>query len=154
MSGIGSLKFAQDRVAEYAQEVLAAHDEAMECRECETLLQLGIDAFNWLMLVDRQVREGMFQYGVAFDPGVDSAIKQLCRAWLKAGDAAEKRVEVHLARGFQVENLPTFRECCAEMAAIVESFDDAPAMSLPPAMIDLRDGAVREHHDGQTSEFI
>ena len=153
MSDVESMRFARSRVQEFTDEVMNAHQHAMECRDCEMLLQLGVDAFHWLILVDHRLREDMFRYGTAFDPAVQIALETLCRAWLKPCVEAEKRIAIQLERGYTIGNLSIFRECCAEMVALVEAFEGGDE-AIPPTLSELRDEALREHRNGETADFI
>lgn len=40
-------------------DVMMAHHEAMECHDCEALVQLGIDAFDWVMRADSDIRQSL-----------------------------------------------------------------------------------------------
>ena len=153
MSDVESMRFARSRVQEFSDEVMNAHQHAMECRDCEMLLQLGIDAFHWLILVDHRLREDMFRHGMAFDPQVQVAIETLCRAWIRPCVEAEKQIAIQLERGYTISNLSIFRECREEMVGLVEAIEDGDEV-FPPALSELRDEALREHRNGETADFV
>ena len=53
----GGLAFrnARNHVRDFAfegEELMAKHSQAMECRDCEAFLQMGIDAFHWILRAD------------------------------------------------------------------------------------------------------
>jgi hypothetical protein len=154
-----ALKTARSHVDSFQGEsrrVMSAHREAMDCRDCEAFLQLGIDAFDWIMRVDQGYRTAVFEGHTEYSSDVDQAIRTLCEAWLPSAIPAEKWVELQLARGYTLANLDRFRQCHREMAAIVRAFaeQDSGATLFPTAIAALSDEAAQEHLDGQTAEFI
>jgi hypothetical protein len=153
-----TFKYASEHVARYRDEddrIMSEHREALECMDCEAYLQLGIDAFNWIMKADAVWRDGVYNGRYEFDPAMESALQAMCRSWLKPCGNAEKWIAIQEKRGYTLSNLETFRRCCEEMKAIVASFD-APAAGqvVTDPLILLRDEALKEHRDGQTAEFI
>ena len=152
-----ALRTAQTFVNSYAHEddVVQQHSEAMDCRDCEAFLQLGIDAFNWVIRADQVTRQVMFSGDSDFVPDdVEAAIRALCKLWLKPCDRANQWVAVQHSRGFKVDNLDAFRNCCVEMRAIVKAQETEGNEDLPAKMAILRDQAIEEHRNGQTAEFI
>lgn len=152
-----TLKYARQHVAHYREEhkLMADHREAMDCFDCEAYLQLGIDAFHWLVKADAVIRRAIYRGVYEHDPEVDAALQDLFRGWLEPCGNAEKWVAVPEKRGYTVSNLDEFRNCCEEVRAIVKSFDETEKdwiMSEP--LITLRNQAMQEHQDGQTAEFV
>jgi hypothetical protein len=148
---------AQKHVQSYSQEsqdVMARHAEAMDCRNCEAFLQMGIDAFEWLMRADRAFRMAVYRGEKEYDPENEKSLRNLCKNWLGPCDVAEQWIETQLTRGYEIDNLVEFRECVRQMSAIVEANDETDNMSLPKQIAVFRDSAVDEHHNGQTAEFI
>jgi hypothetical protein len=149
-----ALRLARQKVDSYTgevDEVLRRHYEAMDCVDCEAYLQLGIDAFRWLVWADEAIRRGVYAGKAEYDSSVDGALRSLLVAWLQPRDFAEKWIEVQRTRGFEVDNADEFRRCCEEVQAIVRSFEDR---SLPEAMARLRDRALADYRDGKTTEFL
>jgi hypothetical protein len=141
-----ALRTAKTLVESYSREdgVIEEHKQAMDCRDCETYLQLGIDAFDWLIRADQIARKAIFSGSTAIDPDqVEAEIGRLCRTWLDSGDRANAWIALQQSRGFAVENLDRFRECHAEMRAIVDS-QGTKDETLPEAMAALRDQAIEE----------
>jgi len=152
-----TLRTAEKYVENYNREsadLLAAHREAMDCRDCEVFLELGIDAFRWVILADAAIRGAVAEGKLEFTPEIDAAIKHLCERWLVPCKYAEEWIAIQQARGYQIDNLDRFRECCGEMRAIVEAQAPRNRESLPAAVAELRDQAIREHRSGQTAEFV
>jgi hypothetical protein len=153
-----TFKYARQHVAHYREEddkLIAAHREAMDCFDCEAYLQLGIDAFNWLVKADAVIRRAIYRGVYEYDPDVEAALQELFRGWLEPCPNAEKWIMLQEQRGYTVSNVNEFRNCCEEVKAIVKSFDETEndrVMSEP--LIRLRDQAVQEHQDGQTAEFV
>jgi hypothetical protein len=157
--GTDTLDFrtAQKHVANYKQEsklLMQAQQEAMDCRDCEAFLQLGIDAFRWIIRADRVVRSAFYNGVAEYDHGLDGQIAVLCREWLTPCEYAEMWIAKQLERRYQISNLAEFHKCCEEMRAIVEAQGHSDGEPLPPSMIELRDKAIDEHLNGQTSEFV
>jgi hypothetical protein len=148
---------AQKHVLNYQREssdLMEAHQEAMDCRDCEAFLQLGIEAFRWIIRADRVSRNAVYNGVLQYDPDFDDKIAALCREWLTPCEFAEKWIAKQLERGYQIENLDEFRKCCEEMQAIVEAQGQSDGEPLPTAIIELRDQAIDDHRNGKTSAFI
>jgi hypothetical protein len=146
---------ARERVVGYTQQAdqMAAQQEAMDCFDCEAFLQIGIDAFDWLLRADRVTRLALYNGKAEYDPELDEAFQSLCRAWLTPGVRAAQWIKAQQDRGFPIENSQRFLKCCEEMKAIVD-FNSRSAENLPDAMAALRDMAIQEERNGQTLDFF
>ena len=145
---------AEKLVQAYAREWRdwEAHGEtALVDPNAEALLQMGIDAFEWLLRADRVMREAIYEKRAQFEPEFEQALESLCTDWLATAQRAEARI-LH-ASGQQVENLPRFRQCVQEMQAVVEASRSA-SETLPEGLAKLRDAAADEQRHGKTAEFI
>ncbi len=154
MSDLLAFRFAREHVDAFESEsddLMKHHRAAMECRDCEAILQLGIDAFQWLVRADETIRAAIFSEAAEQDDEIDVATNQLFRGWLVSSERIRVLITMTLERGYVPDNLEEFRRCQAEVAAIVRSLDSA---ELTRPMCDLRDAALREHADGETSEFL
>ncbi|HEY5315832.1 MAG TPA: hypothetical protein VIK18_25105 [Pirellulales bacterium] len=152
-----ALRTATTFVNSYTREdeLIEKHAQAMKCRDCEAFLQLGIDAFNWIIRADQITRQAIYEGTAEFDhPSIENAVRQLCHAWLRPCGRAEAWVAVQHSRNFRVDNLEAFRACCKEMQAIVKAQELGDGEELPPVLIDLCSKAIAEHVNGQTAEFI
>ncbi len=102
-------------------------DKAMECLDCEAVLQLGIDALRWLDRADLHIRKVIETGQVEFDEQVDTVIKDLYEAWLAPCEMVNQWIDVQIARSFTLNNLDEFRECESEVRAVVVALkNDVP----------------------------
>jgi len=145
-------------VQSYSKEsadLMDRHAEAMDCWNCEAFLQMGIDAFHWLMRADRTARMAIYRGEKEHDPAFENSLNQLCAGWLTVSHFAEQWIEKQLTLGYEIDNLEEFRDCVDEMKAIVESSKPGSSdLPLPGPIALLRDTAIDEHHNGETSEFV
>lgn len=150
-----TLQFARKHVEHYTDtddKLVLASRAAMDCYDCEAFLQLGIDAFEWLMRADLVVRKAIFNETYEYDPKLEEALEALCISWTKPCEDALAWVSIQRSRGFEVSNLDKFMECCEEMKAIVESFTEES--EVPQSIVVLEKQAIQDHRDGQTAEFF
>lgn len=151
-----TLRTARQRVRDYQSEsddLVARRPEAIEGRDVEALLQLGIDAFRWLIRADAEIRAAVFSGALPHDEAREAALGALCKAWLAPCEFAERWVAAEVQRGRAVDNLAEFRKCREEMQAIV-AFQEGGSDELPPALAELGDRAATEHRHGETAEFV
>jgi hypothetical protein len=149
-----ALRTARSRVRDYqdqSTDLMKKHAEAMDCRDCEAFLQLGIDAFHWLARADEMIRVNVFTSSQEYAPELDMAIATLYAEWLRPCDHAEAWIARQEERRFRVDNLDEFRRCCSEVRAIVEANEGVLANE---AMVELRDQAVDMQVKGETLEFF
>ena len=126
------------------------HAEAIDCRDCEDLLQLGIDAFKWLGRADRVIRSAVYRGLAEYDPSLDVALAALYAEWLKPCTFAEGWIAQQEQRGFRVDNLAEFpSSCCEEVRAIVEAHEGTLEND---ALVELRNNAIDAHRRGETLE--
>jgi hypothetical protein len=148
---------AQEHIRAFAGEgegFMDHHYEAMDCRDCEAFLQMGIDAFEWLIRADIVFRAAAayadFDYGTEWM----ERFKRLAKTWLRPCDRAEEWIKVQLNKGYSLDNLEQFRKCKDEMLAIVKFNERSGSEELPEALIPLRDSALEELDNGQAAEFV
>lgn len=134
-----ALRTAQLHVSNYEAEsaLMAAHQETLECLDCEAFLELGIDAFNWLLKATKVVRTVALREESDSIERAEASLRTSRKAWLGPCDLAEKWATVQLERGFSIENLEQFRNCVLIMRQIVADDDrrDAVAMRVPTAEV-------------------
>ena len=104
----------------------------MDCRDCEAFLQMGIDAFHWILRADTALRTADVDGKIAYTAELEQSLESLAKAWLKPCDLAERLIKLQQERNFEPGNLGEFRECCKEMRAIVEFNESWQNESLPP----------------------
>lgn len=106
-----------------ADDFLQEHHEAIECLNCESYLQLGIEAFRWLRRADAAVTTFARQGKLTPTIAIDAAIESLYRGWLVPCAFADRWIDTQASRGFQLKNLTAFRECETEARSIVHEID-------------------------------
>ncbi len=129
-------------------ELMARSQEALERLECESFLQLGIDAFHWLIRADEQYRKAVFADDVQYDPAFDASFDALCILWLKSSGFAESWVTAQERRGLTPANLAEFRECVRQAQSIIAENDEVSG-----EMAVLRDKALEAYEAGETDEW-
>lgn len=157
------VRTAKSRVHEYEQyghehesdNLLVRCAEANECRDLEDFLKLGIDAYDWIERADLWLRGAVASGALPSDEenSVIAAIDTLCRGWLRPCNFARAWIARIQGKGFKIDNVDRFHECCRQMESIVDSLaEDAHVMS--DALIDMETAALKEHRNGETAEFF
>jgi hypothetical protein len=153
-SEFASREIARGQLAEY-DRILADHAEAEDCETCESYLELGVQVFHWIIKADQEYRRELYQDSSTHNEAVEQELESLIRRWHARSQSMLSWAQRHLSRGFQLAHLDEFRQCAEEAAAIVDSFDDASGNQVMPApLILLRDQALTDHQNGETSEFV
>ena len=147
------LRSARRHVHNFADEseILREHSQSLDHSDCEAFLQLGIDAFQWLVRADETIRSGVYAGTTTHDPMADKALENLFRAWLVPCQLASTWIEERVQQGDRLRNLEQFRNCQRQVEAIVRSLDSD---ELTDGMRKLRDAAVTEHLHDETAEFV
>jgi hypothetical protein len=127
------------------------HRKAMESVNCEAFLQLFIDAFHWVTRADEAMREAVYEDIASYDSEAEQIVVDLFQAWLKPCDYAEQWIQFELTQGNSFDNHEEFRQCTAEVRAIVTANE---SNHMPEAMIRLQEKAATEQRNGKTTEFI
>jgi hypothetical protein len=149
-----SRTIARGQLAEY-DRILADHAEAEDCGRCETYMELGVQVFQWILRADQDYRRELYANPKVHSEAVEKELETLARGWLAHGKGLIAWAERNAARGFQVKHLEDFRRSFEEATAIVESLDDTDAShQMTEPLILLRDQALLEHRNGETSEFV
>lgn len=118
-----ALKIAHRRVHAYADEsdeLMQRHAEAMECRNCEAFLKMGIDAFKWVRRAEETIREADYEGISELTPEVQKALDLLYTAWMNPCEFAERWILSLANRGYVPENLEKFRNACEEAEGTIE----------------------------------
>jgi hypothetical protein len=114
------LKIAAEAIAEYHDELLAEHADAMERFDCQTHLQHGIDAFRWLASAEHTIREAIYRGLLENSPQLQELIESLYRRWLDPCVTAEQWIERQVEKQYTLDNLAEFRDCCEKVRAWIE----------------------------------
>ncbi|MGW8256122.1 MAG: hypothetical protein ACWGMZ_01420 [Thermoguttaceae bacterium] len=129
MSNIGirangiAMEAAMREVAAYSNqsvEIMQQHNLAMECRDCEDFLQLGIEAFNWIQRSWQNYQQRIFDGQASHDPQVEKRFTELYRHWLETGDKVGQWIRIQTGRGYYPDNLDEFKKYCEEVRDILE----------------------------------
>lgn len=149
-----SQTIARGQLAEY-DRILAEHAEAEDCGRCESFMELGIQVFQWILKADQDYRRELYANPKVHSEAVEQELESLVRGWLAHGAGLIDWAERNAVRGFQVKHIGEFRRSFEEATAIVASFDETAAdRRMTEPLIVLRDEALIEHRNGETSEFV
>lgn len=149
-----SRTIARGQLAEY-DRVMTAHTEAEDCGMCEAFMELGIQVFHWIIKADHDYRRELYEHPEHHSEAAEKELESLMRGWQSRCQGVFDWAERNAARGFQVTHLEEFRRCEEEATAIVESFDETEGdRVMTEPLIILRDQALLEHQNGETSEFV
>jgi hypothetical protein len=138
-----------------SDRILANDAEAEDCATCESYRELGVQVFHWIIKADQDYRRELYRDPATHSEAVERELEALMRRWHARSQAMLTWADRQIARGFQLAHLDDFRHCAEEAAAIVKSFDDTSGthVMLPPLIL-LRDQALIDHQNGETSEFV
>src|SRR4051812_16798980 len=119
------LRYAEEHVRHFEDQqglLMRSHYDAMDCRNCEAFLQLGIDAFAWLVRADEIIRAGEFD-GKEHDASAEASIETMFRGWLRPCQFAHAWIKLQTDRNYKLDNLEKFLECEREVRSIVAHLD-------------------------------
>jgi len=119
-----SLRLAEKHVEEYRDKeaIMSRHRAAMECRDCEDFLQLGIEAYTWLRRADRMLRQAAVK-GIDVPAEARDLLATLYRHWLIPCSHAEEWIKQQEDRKFALRNADEFREVQEQVKRQVRLFD-------------------------------
>lgn len=118
-----AMRAAEREVTAYGiqfAEIMEQHNLAMECRDCEDFLRMGIEAFTWIERAWQNYQQRIFDGQTNHNPEVEKRFTELYQNWLKPCDDAERWIDIQRQRGFYPDNLDKFRACCEEVRDILE----------------------------------
>jgi hypothetical protein len=127
-----------------------AHEEAMDCWDCQNFLQLGIDAFHWINRTDQEMRKAVYAGKKDYSQEDALFLEKLYAEWLEPCLFAERWIAAQQSRGFSIDNLEEFRKCCEEVRAIVEELNGTLSN---PQFAAAQAAAVEAYRKGNTFEF-
>ena len=102
------------------ERLLKDHKEAMECRDCEDFLRLGIEAFRWLQKAHQSIQDDVYHGRSVYDDAFEHAITKLYQLWLKPYNTAQRWMKSLQGHGFELDKADHFARCCHEASAILE----------------------------------
>jgi hypothetical protein len=120
-----AFKSARRHVRFYARQsqLMERHEEAMECRDCEDFLQLGIDALKWLQRAEEELRLSVYSGERLNSVELSDGLDRLYHVWLMPVHSAEQWIAAQAARGYTPDNIHEFRHACEQAREIVENRD-------------------------------
>ena len=83
-------KYKQMLPTKAGNHVLREHAEAMESRDCDEFLHLGIEAFRWLEKARDDIDADILAGRAVYDPELEATITRLYERWLAPCMRAEK----------------------------------------------------------------
>jgi hypothetical protein len=86
-------------------DIIEKSYEAMECRDCEDFIRMGLDSIAWIQRLDRGVRVRCAKGTLVPNAEGDEKIDGLYRAWLKPCALAVNWANIQKGRDFDVDNL-------------------------------------------------
>ncbi len=153
----GNLAFrnARQYMKSYSEEsdVIQRHNEAMDCRNWEDVIHMAIDAFEWTLRADQSYRVSIYQ-GEEEDIAIEREIEGLFYRWMEVSARLEPHIQRQIEGGFKLDRLAEYRRCVTEIVAIVKSLREGDDQTLPDVLIQYRDAAIQEFHNGETTEFF
>lgn len=147
------LRHARQHLTDFDRESVLLLASSREQRESldrwdvDAILQMGIDAFDWLTQADNVGRQLLYD-GKLTDAEVaqaETGLVLLFTSWLRSCGAVNQRIAQALGQGYDLENLESFRKCEREVRSIVRHYGDSAEPVLPMAMQKLRDEALADH---------
>ena len=109
MSSDLSFELAQKHTQSFAENVLHEHHDAMQCRDCEEMLEAGITAFKWIVIAEKVLREADQNGIMDLTLETENAITALWEYWIKPVEKAEQLIAQTLEKGFVPDNMNEFR---------------------------------------------
>src|SRR5215203_4710796 len=82
------------------ESLMQAHTEAMDCQDCDALLQMIADAFLWINKADNAYRKLLYEESSEVPADMEQVIDLMFRVLLRACEMADEWInEVH-RRGY------------------------------------------------------
>jgi hypothetical protein len=119
---------ASKRIDEF-ESTMRAHFEAMDCRDCEDHLLLGIEAFRWVESAQHGAARAMAANG--FSQQLYDAITALYRRWLQPCASTIEWAESHRENNYDVRFLAEFKRCCTRASAYLGAVEHEQLSGAP-----------------------
>lgn len=105
-----SLELAQKHTQSFADNVMHEHHGAMQCCDCEEMLEAGIKAFKWINIAERVLREADASGIVDLTNDMEESITKLWEYWLDPVEKAKLLIESSMSKGFVPDNIDEFHQ--------------------------------------------
>ncbi len=127
------------------------HDDAMKCFRLEEVLAFGLSIYHFINQVDENWRIKVHRNLVSYDAGMENAIADLYRWWLKPCGHLLSQIEAFERNGFDVTGAKEFLSASREVKGILTA--DAEFFA-DDGLTRLKDAALEDHSQGKTEEFL
>ena len=116
-----SLRLAQKYVEEYegrCDGIMRRHSEAMQCRDCEELLEHGLKAYQWIRQADETIRQAAIENVCTTDEELallataPQSLHLVFDLWLRPCEHLEPRIAELERTGYTVAHAADFRAAC------------------------------------------
>ncbi|WP_145169931.1 hypothetical protein [Rubripirellula lacrimiformis] len=152
------LEEANRRLAGYVafeERIIAESKQAVDCLNCESFLRAGIDAFNYLVWIDQEMRLAALsgKMGIAIDSEefgeLEDFISSTLIQWLGQSDRAMQWIKQCEDRHYVVDGKEDLLSCIDQARLIAN-----PSYEMTDALEELELDALREHESGETAEWF
>lgn len=108
----------QQHLEEYAKASWQIdHQRAMECRELEALIDLGLALLETIRRIDRRLRQNIRSGSVPFRKTDVEAVAALYEQWYAPCTPILRELERLESEGYMVDNAEAFRDACRSSPA-------------------------------------
>lgn len=101
-----------DRFEHEIDPIMREVYEAEDCRRCEDFLQKGINVYTWISRADQVIAFADAEGIIDYTPELMDLVKELHVRWLGPCKRANAWVERVEKKGYMVDNLAKYLECC------------------------------------------
>lgn len=122
-----------------SSQVMGDHANAMDCRDCEDFLRLGISAFYWLQRAETVLRESIYNGDRVEDHEVSEMLSILYDAWLAPAEVAKEWIAQLADMDYLPGNRDDFFAIYDNIVEIVEQRSWSSIAAQSRAMVDQDD---------------
>lgn len=137
---MGALRYVRQHLQLYQQQAAAEqwngeHETAMQCRDLEELIGIGLSLFNSLKERAHAVQDGIVRGAIQYSPEISEAFVEGYQDWLQPCAAVESAIQRFESRNYQVDKAEEFRLAVREIS--LHEFDIG---SVSKAEREIREG--------------
>src|SRR5262249_26292623 len=118
----------QRQLDAYEESWLQNHKDALECRDLEDTLAVGIGLYRILAHADRVWRERVFRGAEELSSTTEDSIRESFRAWLQVSELVQGAVSTLEERFGAVESAVEFRTCVDQVRGLLQTWQ-SPSLS-------------------------
>lgn len=139
---------AKRRVDDFAAfDVVEESKQAIDCLNCEAMIDFGIEALESVIKADAVFRDAAMDGLIEFTEELDDSLHGLIRHWLRTSEHSIVWIKKCESREYEVKRRDEFMKFVREAKSIIKSYTDD---SLPEHIAEIRDEAIEEHSRGET----